>query len=133
MSILQIRMKEFNEILSKLNEKSSRFKLSNDIAIVANAYEVFELQRKVKNNNFEGRRLEIEDEELARGESSKMEDLNDIYSYQPKRKYISQPQASKEQQKLPIEENHGEHVFFVQLDSELPMPHFLINISKEKK
>ena len=84
MTILTNRMKEFNEILSKLNEKSGRFRLSNDITIVANAHEVFELHRKVKNNNFEGIRLEIEDEELAIVENSKVEELNDIYNYKPK-------------------------------------------------
>lgn len=49
------------------------------------------------------------------------------------KKDISQIQIPKENSKVVKEDNLGEHVFFVQLDSELPMPHFYINISKEKK
>lgn len=135
LTILKNRMKEFNEIAEKLNEKSGRFKLSNDLAIVANSHEVFQLQRKVKNNNFEGKRLAIEDEEEGIEESNKFEDSPEIYSYQPKKYFAAKHGEVKEnaRQKDTLDENNGEHVFFVQLDSELPMPQFIINISKEKK
>jgi hypothetical protein len=128
--MLQKRMQEFDEISNKLKEKMGRFKMSNDLAIVANAYEVFELQRKVKNNNFEGKRLEMEDEDLY-NESNNFEDSPDVYNYSYKPKPKTKDQNKKMYDKN--QENNGEHVFFVQLDSELPMPHFLINISKEKK
>ena len=133
-SILENRMKEFTQIFDKVNEKSARFKMSNDLAIVANAHEVYELQRKVKNNNFEGKRLEIDDEEPAIG-LEKYEESPDVYREYLKRNSNSVIYDSKENYRIrdEVEENHGEHVFFVQLDSELPMPQFLINISQEKK
>lgn len=132
-NILENRMKEFNKIFEKLNEKSARFKMSNDLAIVANAHEVFELQRKVKNNNFEGKRLDIDDEEPVIG-LEKYEESPDVFRDYAKRNnnsaiYDSNNYKLREE----VDENHGEHVFFVQLDSELPMPQFLINISQEKK
>ena len=132
--ILENRMKEFDQISKKLKEKADRFRMSNDLAIVANAHEVFDLQRKVKNNNFEGKRLELDDEEGLLGESSKFEDIHESYSYQPKK--MTPLKSSDKFTKKTKEENqdhNGEHVFFVQLDSELPMPQFLLNISKEKK
>lgn len=132
--ILENRMKEFDQISKKLKEKADRFRMSNDLAIVANAHEVFDLQRKVKNNNFEGKRLDLDDEEGLLGESSKFEDIHEIYSYQPKK--MTPLKSSDKFTKKMKEENqdhNGEHVFFVQLDSELPMPQFLLNISKEKK
>ena len=133
-SILENRMKEFTQIFDKVNEKSARFKMSNDLAIVANAHEVYELQRKVKNNNFEGKRLEIDDEEPVIG-LEKYEESPDVYREYLKRNSNSVIYDSKENYRIrdEVEENHGEHVFFVQLDSELPMPQFLINISQEKK
>lgn len=133
LEILNRRMKEFEDISFRLNEKSNRFRMSNDLAIVANAHEIFELQRKVKNNNFEGKRLEL-DEENELLESNKLEESPDEYNYKPKKKLTEQSSSFKPKPKTDEQnENTGEHVFFVQLDSELPMPHFLINISKEKK
>ena len=121
-------MKEFEDISNKLKEKSSRFRMSNDLAIVANAQEVFELQRKVKNNNFEGKRLELDDEDPLLGTQKTDEQIS---IYNSKSRNISHSSPSKNIKEN--EENNGEHVFFVQLDSELPMPNFNINISKEKK
>ena len=129
LSILDRRMKEFEDISNKLKEKSSRFRMSNDLAIVANAQEVFELQRKVKNNNFEGKRLELDDEDPLL-ETQKTDQQMDITNYyKPRNKSHGSPSKHNKEN----EENNGEHVFFVQLDSELPMPNFMINISKEKK
>jgi len=142
--ILDNRMKEFEDILDKLKDKANKFKvtrvhsgnskkkipqssISNDLAIVANAQEVFCLQRKIKNNNFEGKRLNLDDEY---GQSNK-EMNSDYFSYQPKSKFTTIQESSSPDQRE--QDNEGEHVFFVQLDSELPMPHFIINISKEKK
>jgi hypothetical protein len=47
-NILKNRLDEFSIIERKLREKAERFRMSNDLAIVANAYEVFDLQRKIK-------------------------------------------------------------------------------------
>ena len=133
-TILQNRMNEFNIIFEKLNEKAARFKMSNDLAIVANAHEVFDLQRKVKNNNFEGKRLEIDDEEPINEFDNKFEESPNPYNSGLRKENNSAMFANKENPKYKNEneENHGEHVFFVQLDSILMMPQFLINISKEK-
>ena len=122
-------MKEFDSISEKLKEKAGRFRMSNDLAIVANAHEVFDLQRKVKNNNFEGKRLELEDEEPL-AESVKLESSPETFEYGTMKKKLVEGEKKPEDRKV---ENDGEHVFFVQLDSELPMPQFMINISKEKK
>ena len=121
--ILENRMIEFNNISDKLKEKASRFRMSNDLAIVANAHEVFDLRRKVKNNNFEGKRLDLDEDE------SKLHELIDSYDYHPKKKHNIKTEGEKSKEDI----NDGEHVFFVQLDSELPMPQFSINISKEKR
>lgn len=132
--ILENRMKEFKDIADQLRDKANRFRASSDHAIVAHSQEVFDLQRKVKNNNFEGKRLELDDDELL-GDSSKFEESPDTYNYQPKHMPGTKPPKMKENNLNiePNDNNDGEHVFFVQLDSELPMPQFLINISKEKK
>ena len=121
--ILENRMIEFNNISDKLKEKASRFRMSNDLAIVANAHEVFDLRRKVKNNNFEGKRLDLDEDE------SKLHELIDSYDYHPKKKHNIKKEGKKSKEDI----NDGEHVFFVQLDSELPMPQFSINISKDKR
>lgn len=109
--ILENRMLEFNNISDKLKEKASRFRMSNDLAIVANAHEVFNLRRKVKNNNFEGKRLDLDEDE------SRIQDFIISNDYQVRKKV-----GDEEVQEESV--NEGEHVFFVQLDSELPMPQF---------
>jgi hypothetical protein len=112
--ILEHRMKEFENISEKLKEKANRFKMSNDLAIVANAHEVFDLQRKVKNNNFEGKRLDLEDEA---GESFKLEESPENYDYKPKKRLeiLTEADTRTKQDKNEQEINDGEHVFFVQL------------------
>ncbi|CAI2382834.1 unnamed protein product [Moneuplotes crassus] len=127
--ILEKRMQEFNSINDKLKEKAARFRLSNDLAIVANAYEVFDLKRKVKNNNFEGKRLELEEDEEG-AEESKIQESLDQFDFNPKKRNVNRDEEKKLREQML---NEGEHVFFVQLDSELPMPQFAINITKEKK